>query len=68
MRVKDPRLPLLKKGCIKSHVWTFIRLYINEIGSNLKRLMKQMAAVKGGEFHAWERQHRVNWDKAGELV
>lgn len=51
------------------------RSYIGETGRNLKkRLVEHKAAVKRGDMkngiavHAWEQQHRVNWDEADVLV
>ena len=49
--------------------------YIGETGRNLKkRLVEHKAAVKRGDMkngiavHAWEEQHRVNWDEASVLA
>ena len=76
MKVKDPRPPLLKKGVVyRVSCMDCDMSYIGETGRNLKkRLVEHKAAVKRGDtkngiaVHAWERQHRVNWDEADVLV
>ena len=76
MKVKDPRPPLLKKGVVyRVPCMDCNRSYIGETGKNLKkRLVEHKAAVKRGDMkngiavHAWEQQHRVNWDEANVLV
>jgi len=76
MKVKDPRPPLLKKGVVYRVPCMDCNMsYIGETGRNLKkRLVEHKAAVKRGDtkngiaVHAWERQHRVNWDEADVLV
>ena len=75
MRVKIPRPPLLKKGVVyKVPCMDCNSTYIGETGRNLKRLAEHRAAVKRGDtnngiaVHAWEQQHRVDWDEACILV
>ena len=73
MKVKNPRPPLLKKGVVPCMDCN--RSYIGETGRNLKkRLAEHKAAVKRGDVkngiavHAWEHQHRVDWDEASVLT
>ena len=76
MKVKNPRNPLLKKGVVyEVPCMDCNSSYIGETGRSLKkRLAEHKSAVKrydtknGIAVHAWEHQHRVNWDEASVLV
>ena len=76
MKVKNPRNPLLKKRVVyEVPCMDCNRSYIGETGRSLKkRLVEHKSAVKGCDtnndivVHAWEHQHRVNWDEASVLV
>ena len=65
----------MKKGVVyKVPCLDCDRSYIGETGRNLKRLVEHKAAMKrcdtknGIAVHAWEQQHRVNWDEASVLA
>ena len=70
MKVKNPRSQLLKKGVVyEVPCMDCSRSYIGETGRTLqKRLMEHKAAVRRGDtnngiaVHAWDHQHRVDWE------
>ena len=75
MKVKIPRPQLLKKGVVyEVPCMDSSSTYIGETGRTLKkRLVEHKGAVRRGDtnngiaVHAWEHQHRVDWENAGVL-
>ena len=75
MKVKNPRPQLLKKGVVyEVPCMDCNKSYIGETGRTLqKRLVEQKAAVRRGDtnngiaVHAWDQQHRVDWENASVL-
>ena len=71
MKVKNPRPQLLKKGVVYE---VPCMDYIGETGKTLqKRLVEHKAAVRRGDtnngiaVHAWDHQHRVDWESASVM-
>ena len=75
MKVKNPRPQLLKKGVVyEVPCMDCNKSYIGETGRTLqKRLVEHKAAVRRGDtnngiaVHAWDQQHRVDWENASVL-
>ena len=75
MKVKNPRPQLLKKGVVyEVPCMDCNKSYIVETGRTLqKRLVEHKAAVRRGDtnngiaVHAWDQQHRVDWENASVL-